>query len=263
MSWLEITINTQSSAIAETTAVLTAGGFAELVIEDQAEFEEFLDQNRAYWDYIDEDLLREQEILTSPEAIEKTVVLHQYVVENNLYEYDTVTGGAELYDNQGNSVHVGNTWVTFRYNMKNGNQISRRFSFYLNQEAADLMNAVVIDPEYKDDGALLDYSSVSTNIEDILPQARKITDSIHQALSLRNHAMLEGRVDELLHFLKLRTCNRAQWEIRGVANTMLRLCREVLPEVFDHGGARCERLGWCPEGEKFTCGRYPLPEQRA
>lgn len=53
-----------------------------------------------------------------------------------------------------------------------------------------------------DDGALLDYSSVSTNIEDILPQARKITDSIHQALSLRNHAMLEGRVDELLHFLK-------------------------------------------------------------
>ena len=56
MSWLEITINTQSSAIAETAAVLTAGGFAELVIEDQAEFETFLDENRAYWDYIDEEL---------------------------------------------------------------------------------------------------------------------------------------------------------------------------------------------------------------
>ena len=56
MSWLEITINTQSSAIAETAALLTAGGFAELVIEDQAEFETFLDENRAYWDYIDEEL---------------------------------------------------------------------------------------------------------------------------------------------------------------------------------------------------------------
>ena len=56
MNWLEITINTLSSAIDETAAALTAGGFAELVIEDQAEFETFLDENRAYWDYIDEQL---------------------------------------------------------------------------------------------------------------------------------------------------------------------------------------------------------------
>ena len=41
------------------------------------------------------------------------------------------------------------------------------------------------------------------------------------------------------------------------------VCREVLPEVFRHAGARCERLGYCPEGEKFTCGRYPLPEHRS
>lgn len=53
-----------------------------------------------------------------------------------------------------------------------------------------------------DDGELLAYSTVSTNIEDILPQARRISDSIHQALSLRDHVMLNGRVDELLHFLK-------------------------------------------------------------
>ena len=56
MNWLEITINTQSSAIEETAAALTAGGFAELVLEDQTEFETFLDENKAYWDYIDEKL---------------------------------------------------------------------------------------------------------------------------------------------------------------------------------------------------------------
>ena len=67
----------------------------------------------------------------------------------------------------------------------------------------------------------------------------------------------------LLNFFEHRCCTRAQWEIRGVACTMLKLCREVLPEVFDHAGARCERLKFCPEGEKFTCGRYPLPEKRA
>ena len=66
----------------------------------------------------------------------------------------------------------------------------------------------------------------------------------------------------LLHFFEERCCSRAQWEIRGMANEMLRLCRRELPEIFRHAGAKCERLGYCPEGEKFTCGRYPLPKQQ-
>ena len=56
MAWLEITLDTDSERIESVAAQLTAQGFAELVIEDQAEFETFLDENRAYLDYIDEDL---------------------------------------------------------------------------------------------------------------------------------------------------------------------------------------------------------------
>jgi len=56
MAWLEITLDTVSEKIESVAAQLTAQGFAELVMEDQAEFESFLDENRAYWDYIDEDL---------------------------------------------------------------------------------------------------------------------------------------------------------------------------------------------------------------
>ena len=56
MQWLEITIQTAPAQIGSVTAALTAGGFSDLVIEDQAEFETFLDQNREYWDYIDEEL---------------------------------------------------------------------------------------------------------------------------------------------------------------------------------------------------------------
>ena len=56
MAWLEFTIDTVPERIEATAAALTAQGFPELVIEDQAEFETFLDENRAYWDYIDEDL---------------------------------------------------------------------------------------------------------------------------------------------------------------------------------------------------------------
>ncbi len=56
MAWLEYTIDTTSEKINHVVTNLTARGFADLVIEDQEEFETFLDENRAYWDYIDEDL---------------------------------------------------------------------------------------------------------------------------------------------------------------------------------------------------------------
>ena len=56
MNYLEITIPTQAGSIEKTAATLTARGFSDLVLEDQSEFESFLEENRAYWDYIDEEL---------------------------------------------------------------------------------------------------------------------------------------------------------------------------------------------------------------
>lgn len=58
---------------------------------------------------------------------------------------------------------------------------------------------------------------------------------------------------ELLHFFRLRCCNRAQWEIREVADEMLRQCQEVAPTLFDGAGAPCVD-GKCPEG-KMSCGK--------
>lgn len=62
----------------------------------------------------------------------------------------------------------------------------------------------------------------------------------------------------LLHFFEQRCCLRAQWEIRHVADEMLCVCRTVLPQLFRRAGAKCERLGYCPEGPRFTCGRFPV-----
>ena len=56
MAWLEITVHTTEKTLDRTVTALTAAGFSDLVIEDQSEFEDFLEQNRAYWDYIDESL---------------------------------------------------------------------------------------------------------------------------------------------------------------------------------------------------------------
>ena len=59
----------------------------------------------------------------------------------------------------------------------------------------------------------------------------------------------------LLHFFSLRCCNRAQWEIRAMANIMLKEVKKVAPLLFKNAGASCVQTGACPEGD-MTCGRF-------
>ncbi len=58
---------------------------------------------------------------------------------------------------------------------------------------------------------------------------------------------------ELLHFFRQRCCNRAQWEIRQMAEEMLRLVREVSPQIFQKAGPACLTQP-CPEGD-YSCGK--------
>lgn len=64
----------------------------------------------------------------------------------------------------------------------------------------------------------------------------------------------------LFNFFTHRCCVRAQWEIRQIANTMLKQVKEVAPHIFNNAGANCEMLSYCPEG-KMSCGRYPTLDQ--
>ena len=57
LTWLEVVINTTPDRLDEITAKLAAAGMDGLVIEDEADFLNFLEQNRAYWDYVDQELL--------------------------------------------------------------------------------------------------------------------------------------------------------------------------------------------------------------
>ena len=58
-------------------------------------------------------------------------------------------------------------------------------------------------------------------------------------------------VRTLLHFFEKRCCSRAQWEIRNLANEMLRQCKEISPILFSSAGATCKK-GYCTEG-KMSC----------
>lgn len=58
----------------------------------------------------------------------------------------------------------------------------------------------------------------------------------------------------LRHFFGLRCCNRAQWEIKEIADKMLWIVRDIELELFTGMGPYCFILGFCPEG-RFTCGK--------
>ena len=79
------------------------------------------------------------------------------------------------------------------------------------------------------------------NARYILPNA--CTTSIVVTMNVRS----------LLNFFKERCCNRAQWEIRDVANAMLKQCKETAPLLFQKAGPDCAVHGKCPEG-KLSCG---------
>lgn len=59
---------------------------------------------------------------------------------------------------------------------------------------------------------------------------------------------------ELLHFCNLRTCNRAQWEIRYLACNMLSLLKKTDSELFKCYGPSCYTYDFCPEG-RLCCGK--------
>lgn len=61
-------------------------------------------------------------------------------------------------------------------------------------------------------------------------------------------------VRSLFNFFRHRCCNRAQWEIRAVANEMLSLCLQIAPNIFKYAGPSCVASGKCPEG-KMSCGK--------
>ena len=57
VKWLEIAVNTTADRLDEVTARLAANGMDSIVIEEEGEFRQFLEQNRQYWDYVDDELL--------------------------------------------------------------------------------------------------------------------------------------------------------------------------------------------------------------
>jgi len=72
--------------------------------------------------------------------------------------------------------------------------------------------------------------------------------------------MVTMNARELLHFFRQRCCERAQWEIRQMAEEMLKLVKKVAPTIFHKAGPGC-LYAPCPEGE-YSCGKIEEVRRR-
>ena len=68
--------------------------------------------------------------------------------------------------------------------------------------------------------------------------------------------MVTMNARSLLNFFELRCCLHAQWEIRKLANMMLKLVQKKAPIIFKDAGPSCKSKGICTENNK-ECPLYP------
>ena len=80
MDWLELKNDTSHAGLDAVTDMLEQQGVTGVMIDDEADFQSFLENNRQYWDYVDDDLL----------AQKKGVSRVTFYLERNEAAYGTV-----------------------------------------------------------------------------------------------------------------------------------------------------------------------------
>lgn len=65
---------------------------------------------------------------------------------------------------------------------------------------------------------------------------------------------------ELTQICELRLCSCAQYEIRTLVNMMAFAVKSALPFMAEYLVPKCERLGYCNEPKKRSCGRKKTRE---
>lgn len=94
--WLEVTLPVPADKLDGVCDILTANGMAGLVVEEEGDFLRFLEQNRQYWDYVDEGLAARMKGASRvkfyvPDSGEGRRQLRQYLAGLEEYEPQTVS----------------------------------------------------------------------------------------------------------------------------------------------------------------------------
>lgn len=131
------------------------------------------------------------------------------------------------------------------------------------------LNTIINENKFKIAPTMLENEEYINTYKELINQTNEAINNLkHLDSYTLSYLYLSGRtIDimttmnarELLWFFKLRTCDRAQWEIRDIAKQMLSLVKQKCPTLFKQFGPSCLVEGYCPEG-RLTCGKLKKEE---
>ncbi len=131
MNWIEISITTTSQGIEPVCGNLYQLGITGLQIEDEEDFKDFLEKNHQFWDYVDEDLIKEKEKETCIKAYvsdnasgnEMLIAIKQAITNLKAYDVDGEYGKLEISLGNLSEEDWANNWKKYFHPMNIGNKI--------------------------------------------------------------------------------------------------------------------------------------------
>ena len=131
MDWLRVTVYTTSEGIDAVTGRMYQLGITGLEIEDEKDFKDFLENNTQYWDYVDEDLIKEKEGETCVKAYvsddingrELLAAINGSMQELKSIDEDNLFGRLETEVDSMNTEDWANNWKKYFHTMEVGEKL--------------------------------------------------------------------------------------------------------------------------------------------
>lgn len=121
MQWLEVTVKTLSGGIDLVADGLTCAGFDSFIMDDQEDFQQFLEENHQYWDYVDEELEQKMQGLSQirlyledgPDAPQAIDTLRSLMAQLKEKHTENLVGSLELAVNGVQDEDWENNWKQY------------------------------------------------------------------------------------------------------------------------------------------------------
>jgi len=131
MDWIKVTIFTTSEGIEPITGRLYQLGITGIEIEDEQDFKDFLENNKQYWDYVDDDLIRQKEGETKVSAYvsnnasgnEMLMEIRTSMLELKELDSDNSFGRLEIEIENMNEEDWANNWKKYFHPIKIGEKL--------------------------------------------------------------------------------------------------------------------------------------------
>lgn len=131
MEWLEVTVYTTSDGIEPVSGRMYQLGIQGILIEDEQDFNDFLENNKQCWDYVDEELVKSMHketniklyLTNNADGLEQLAAVKQSLAELKHYDTENKFGRLEVVISNLDEEDWANNWKQYFHPLKIGNKI--------------------------------------------------------------------------------------------------------------------------------------------